>query len=77
MKISMEEISLLLILHRTKIINLIVPYKTEYSKYRKVDESLKCKKLYFKRPNLKPTVFVQMKFFIKWICWVQYRVYTW
>jgi hypothetical protein len=39
----MEEISLLLILHRTKIINLIVTYKTEYSKYRKVDEILKCK----------------------------------
>src|SRR6478735_5381738 len=37
MKISMEEISLLLILHRTKIMSLIGTYKTEYSKYRKND----------------------------------------
>jgi hypothetical protein len=44
-KISIEEISLLAILHRTKIIKFIVPYRSEYSKYRKGDKSLKGKNL--------------------------------
>jgi hypothetical protein len=37
----MEEISLLSILHRTKIINLSVTHRTEDSKYRKIDKILK------------------------------------
>ncbi|CAI8905386.1 hypothetical protein EMIT0180MI3_21173 [Priestia megaterium] len=46
MKISMEEISLLSILHRTKIINLSVTHRTEDSKYRKIDKILKWKYMY-------------------------------
>jgi hypothetical protein len=40
----MEEISLLSILYRTKIINLIVPYRIKDSKYREWDKSLNGKK---------------------------------